>query len=95
MDFDDGFEESLDSFFLAHQPHGAQANGAAVHVQVANAGEHHDMRLWHGHMQLWQQVKAIAPSEIEVEQEDVRMLEDSNRERILRARAFANPMTPG
>ena len=82
MDFDDGFEESLGGFFLAHQPHGTQANGAAVHVQVAYAGEHDDMRFWRGDMQLWQQVKAIASSEIEVKQDNVRMLEDRHREPI-------------
>ena len=60
MDFDDRVKERLGGFFLMHQPHGAQANGAAVHVHVANAGEHDDMCFWRGDMQLWQQVQAIS-----------------------------------
>ena len=90
MNFGDGVEENLGGFFLAHQAHGAQANGAAVHVHVTNAGEHDDMCFWRGYMQLWQQIQAIAPSQIEVEQDDVRMLKEGHRERILRAGALAH-----
>jgi hypothetical protein len=95
MDFDDGFEEDLCRSFLTHQAHGAQADGVVMHVHVAYAGEHDDMCFRRGDISLWQQVKAIRPSEVEVQQDDVRMLKDSDRECIFRPGALAHQRNAG
>ena len=89
-DFGNRFEEDFGGALLEYQADSAETHSVAVHLDVADSGQHDHMGVGHGGLQVREQVQSISLAQIEVQQDDVRLLPGGYRERVLRAGALAH-----
>jgi hypothetical protein len=74
MDFRNGVEEDVGGFVLQDYAHGPKANSVAVHFRIPYTCQDYDMCLWGGRAYRGDEIQPIGLTQVEIEQDDVRVL---------------------